>query len=450
MNKTECSRCNGAHFRRREVLRVGALSFLGISLNQYLELEQIMAATKGVEKKAKAQACILLWLNGGPSHIDTWDPKLNSSFKPISTNVAGIQISELLPRVAKQMDKLAIIRCMQTEENNHLQGLHYAMTGHRPNPVMKFPSFGSIISKELAARNNVPPHVKFELADVRYEDIFKAQFLGAEQDPLVLPDPSSQDFKLPDLSLPESVTLESMESRRSFLKLVDRLYREKVETVEHTKMDNFRQQAWNMILSPAVREAFDLSKESEKSRDAYGRSRFGQSALLARRLVEAGCRFVTVPDWNRKETGRDWDTHGTNDEQHQDVLVPVLDQVLATLLEDLQQRGLLESTLVIAMGEFGRTVDPIVRKGQGRDHWCHCWSMVLGGGGVRGGQVVGASDDRGAYPAGRKVSIGDLYATIYRAMGIDWTKEYMHPIGRPLKIANSIHDETGVPVAGLV
>ena len=444
MNTEQCSACNGAHFRRREVLRVGALSFLGIGLNQYLELKQAMAAEQGVEKKAKAQACILLWLNGGPSHIDTWDPKPNSSFKPISTNVAGIQISELLPRAAKQMDKLAMIRCMQTEENNHLQGLHYAMTGHRPNPVMKFPSFGSIISKELGARHNVPPHVKFELGDVRYEDIFKAQFLGPEQDPLVLPDPSNPEFKLPDLSLPESITLERMGNRRSFLSLVDRVYRQQVESVEHAKMDGFRQQAWNMILSPAVREAFDFSKESEKIKDAYGRNPFGQSVLMARRLVEAGCRFVTAPDT------RGWDTHGSNDERHGDVLVPVLDQVLSTLLGDLEQRGLLESTVVIVMGEFGRTVDSIVRKGQGRDHWCHCWSMVLGGGGIRGGQVVGASDERGAYPVDRKVSIGDLYATIYKALGIDWTKEYMHPIGRPLKIANAIHDETGVPLAELV
>lgn len=450
MTNREWNTDDGAPFHRRELLRVGSLSFLGISLHQFLHLDRLMAAIGKTDRTAKAQACILLWLNGGPSHIDTWDPKPNSSFKPISTNVDGIQISELLPRVARQLDKLAIVRCMHTEENNHLQGLHYAITGHRPNPVMKFPSFGSIISKELGSRNNVPPHVKFELADVRYEDIFKAQFLGAEQDPLVLPDPSGPDFKLPDLSLPESISLERMGNRRSFLSLIDQVYRQQVESVEHAKMDSFLQQAWNMLLSPGVRQAFDLSTETEATKEAYGHTRFGQSTLLARRLIEAGCRFVTVPDWNREKTGRDWDTHGTNDEQHRDTLVPVLDQVLSTLLMDLEQRGLLASTLVIAMGEFGRTVDPIVRKGQGRDHWCHCWSMVLGGGGIQGGRVVGASDERGAYPADRRLSIGDLYATVYKAMGIDWTKEFMHPIGRPLKIANAIHDETGVPIAELV
>ena len=389
MTKRECGSCNGDHFQRRELLRVGSLSFLGISLNQFLQLEQVMAATGRMDGKAKAQACILLWLNGGPSHIDTWDLKPSSSFKPISTNVDGIQISELLPRVARQMGKLAIIRCMQSEENNHLQGLHYAITGHRPNPVMKFPSFGSIIGKELGARNSVPPHLKFELGDNRYEDIFRAQFLGAEQDPLVLPDPSDPEFKLPDLSLPESITLERMGNRRSFLNLVDQVYRHQVERAEHAKMDSFRQQAWNMLLSPGVHQAFDVSKETEKTKEAYGRTRFGQSTLLARRLVEAGCRFVTVPDV------AGWDTHGNNNESLRDKLVPALDQVLSALLTDLEQRGLLSSTLVIAMGEFGRTVDPIGQKGQGRDHWCHCWSMVMCGGGIRGGRVVGASDERG-------------------------------------------------------
>ncbi len=445
MKSTLCSACTGIHFRRREVLRLGALSFLGISLNRYLALQRVL----GARRTGKAESCILIWLNGGPSHIDTWDPKPNSSFKPIATNVEGIQISELLPRTARHMDKLAVIRSMHTEENNHLQGLHYAITGHRPNPVMKYPSFGSIVGRELGNHNNVPSYVKFELGDARYEDIFKAHFIGAEYDPMVLPDPRG-DFTVPDLALPESVSVARMEERRSFLKLVDGLYRNRVQSAEHAKVDTFQQQALDMILSAPVRRAFDLSQESEQIKDVYGRHRVGQSTLLAHRLVEAGCRFVTVTDGKREETGRDWDTHGTSDEQHRDVLVPVLDQVLSALLMDLEQRGLLESTVVMAMGEFGRTTDPMTRKGQGRDHWCNCWSMVLGGGGIRGGQVIGTSDERGSYVGERPVSIGDLYATVYKALGIDWTKEYMHPIGRPLKIANSLHDETGVPIEELV
>ena len=193
-----------------------------------------------------------------------------------------------------------------------------------------------------------------------------------------------------------------------------------------------------------MREAFDLSSESEQTRDAYGRNGFGQSVLLARRLVEKGSRFVTAAGYKFNE----WDTHGTNDARHRDELVPPLDQALSTLLDDLEQRGLLDSTLVITMGEFGRT--PNLNPRGGRDHWANCWSLLLAGGGIRGGQVVGASDEQGAHPAEREVSMGDLIATVYKSMGIDWTKEYMTPIGRPVKIANSFEDKTGKPIDELL
>jgi hypothetical protein len=448
MTKAGCLACNQANLARRDFLRVGSLSLLGINLSQYLRLRQTMAATSASSpSSAKAQACILLWLEGGPSQMDTWDPKPSSPFRPISTNVAGIQISELLPRVAKHLDKLAIIRTMYTEENNHPQASYYAMTGHRPNPAMEFPSFGSILTKEMGPRGDVPPHIltpQWE-SDRQYEEYFKSAFLGAEYDPLVVPDPNSKDFKLPDLSLPKSISPERLQDRRAFLELVDRRYRERTETAAKGDGDTFARQAQNMILSPAVRDAFDLSKESEKLKDAYGRHGFGQSVLLARRLVEAGSRFVTAAGYRFNA----WDTHGDNDRRHRDDLVPVLDQALATLLEDLQQRGLLETTCVLAMGEFGRT--PHHNPDAGRDHWSHCWSMALGGGGIRGGQVIGASDERGAYLAdGRRVTIGDLFATVYKAFGIDWHKEYMHPIGRPVKIANSEDDHTGEPITELI
>lgn len=448
MTKSGCLVCSDASLRRRDFLRVGSLSLLGVHLSQYLRLKQAMAAVPAsATSKAKAQACILLWLEGGPSQMDTWDPKPSSPFRPISTNVSGIQISELMPRVARKMDKLSIIRTMYTEENNHPQASYYALTGHRPNPAMEFPSFGSIITKEMGPRNDVPPHIlvpQWE-NERQYEEYFKASFLGAEYDPLVVPDPSSKDFKLPDLSLPKSVTLERLQDRRAFLKLVDRRYREKAMIAEHADGDTFTQQAQNMILAPSVRDAFDLSKEPDKIKEAYGLNGFGQSALLARRMVEAGSRFVTAAGYKFNA----WDTHSDNDRIHRDQLVPVLDQTLATLLEDLEQRGLLESTLVLAIGEFGRT--PHHNPNAGRDHWSHCWSMALGGGGIRGGQVVGASDERGAYlAAGRKVTIGDLFATVYQALGIDWHKEYMHPIGRPVKIANSEDDHTGKPVEELL
>ncbi len=444
--------------RRRDFLRVGSLSLLGVSLSQYLELASVAAASDAAvgNKKAKAQACILLWLEGGCSHIDSWDPKPNSGFKPISTNVPGIQVSELFPRIAQHMDKLAIIRSMHTEENNHPQGTHYAMTGHRPNPAMKFPSLGSVITKELGPRNKVPPYVlipkPWELDfDVTYADSFNAAFIGAENNPLVLSDPSQEGFQVPDLSLPKSLSAEEIEDRRSFLGIVDRRYRQKERNAELARMDTFMQQALSMILSPAVRKAFDLSEESEKTKDRYGRTRVGQSVLLARRLVESGCRFVTAAGYKHGE----WDTHGrtdpgsqSNDDMLRNVLTPTLDQTLSALLEDLDQRGLLESTVVIVTGEFGRT--PYVNAAQGRDHWPTCWSLLLGGGGIRGGQIIGASDERGAQVAERMVTMGDLFATIYKALGIDWTKTYMSPIRRPIYIANSIGDKPGRPIDELI
>ncbi len=446
VNKNPSWGCNGYHFGRRDFLRIGSLSFLGIGLSQYLALKNAMAAAGRIDQKAKTQSCILLWLDGGPSQIDTWDPKPNSSFKPISTNVSGIEISESLPQLAQQMDKLAIIRSLHTEENDHSQGSHYAATGHRPNPAMKFPSFGAIVTKEMGPRNSIPPYVMVPPMPkgVRFDEHFKGHFIGTEYDPMIIPDPGQENFKVPDLSLPQSLSMKALEDRRSFLRIVDNLYRQKVQIAEFSHMDVFVEQAWNILLSPAVREAFDLSKESEKTKDAYGRDSAGQSLLLARRLVEAGSRMVTAGGYKSQA----WDTHNDNDKRHREDLAPNLDRSFSALLEDLDQRGLLESTVVIVLGEFGRS--PHLNPALGRDHWPQCWSTILGGGGIQGGQVIGASDERGAYVAERMVSIGDIFATIYKAFGIDWRREYMHPIGRPIKIANALKDTTGKPIQELI
>ncbi len=426
---------------RRDFLSAGSLGFLGLSLDQYLAA----AATKAPEK-AKANSVILFWLEGGPSHIDTWDPKTNSNFRPMSTNVAGIQVSELLPKISKKMDKLAVVRSMHTRGNDHPQATHYVITGHEINPAMQFPSVGSIITKELGPRNAVPANVlvpKWERGR-QYEDYFRASFLGGDYDPMCIPDPSKPDFQVTDLSLPKSVSQASVDSRSAFLKAVDRRYRALSETVEHTDMDAFTAQAWKMILTPAVRDAFDLGKESDKMKERYGKDSVGQSALLARRLVEAGSRFVTAAGYH----GNSWDTHSDNDKSHRDRLAPTLDRTLTALIDDLDERGLLDTTLVIAMGEFGRT--PAINPNLGRDHWPNCWSLALAGGGIKTGQVVGSSDEKGFNVTSRVVSMGDLYATVYKTLGIDWTKEYMSPIGRPVKIANSLEDRTGEPVKELL
>ena len=420
---------------RRQFLSAGSLGFLGLNLADLLR----------AKPTGKAQSCILLWLEGGPSQIDTWDPKPNSAFHPISTNVPGIQISELLPQVSRRMDRLSLVRSMHTRGSDHPQGTHYAITGHEVNPAMQFPSIGAIIAKETGIRNAMPPHVlapQWEKAR-QYEDYFRAGFLGPEYDPMCIPDPGKPDFQIADLSLSKSVSAAAVENRQGFLQMVDRRYRKLVDGAEHAQMDGFSAQAWKMLLNPGVREAFDLSKEPEKLRDRYGRDAVGQSALMARRLVEAGTRFVTAAGFHSNS----WDTHAKNDEGHRDRLCPPLDRTLSALLDDLKDRGLYDSTIVLAMGEFGRT--PFVNNDRGRDHWPNCWSLAIGGGGIAGGRVVGASDAEGAQVTDRATSMGDLFATIYKAFGIDWTKEYDTPIGRPIKIANSLEDQTGNPLAEL-
>jgi hypothetical protein len=425
---------------RRDFLRVGSLGLLGINLPQFLRAAEVQKPTR------KAQSCILLWLEGGPSQMDTWDPKPNSPFKPISTNVAGIQISELLPKLSKRMDKLAIVRSMHTKGNDHPQGTHYAITGHEPNPAMHFPSLGAIIAKEAGPRNGIPANIlvpQWE-RNRQYEEYFRAGFLGPDYDPMALPDPNHKNFQVADLALPKGMSERVVHSRQELLKIVDRRYRSMHEGAEHANMDGFTAQAAKMLLNPSVRDAFDLGKEPDKVRERYGRDTVGQSVLLARRLVEAGARFVTAAGFHSNS----WDTHAKNDEGHRDRLCPPLDRTLSVLLDDLSERGLLDSTIVLAMGEFGRT--PFVNPDLGRDHWPTCWSLVLGGGGIKGGQVVGSSDENGAYVTSRATSMGDIFATIYKAFGIDWTIEYETAIGRPVKIANSLDDNTGQPIPELV
>lgn len=427
---------------RREFLRVGALSYLGLGLSEYFQLSNLMASPTA--KPAKAQSCILIWMHGGQSHLDTWDVKGNSGFKPISTNVPGIQISELLPRVARHMDKLSIIRSMKNESNAHSEGTYYAMTGHMPTTTTRFPSVGSVVAKELGTRTSIPAYVTTGRGRLNCRS---AGFVEPHYEPFIIPEPGAKDFKVTDLVLPDEVSVDALHARHAFLNLVDERYRQMENHANFAKVDSFNERALNLITSPAVRNAFDLSQESEKTQEAYGPGRFGQGTLLARRLVEAGCRFVTIDGWN-KEAKHDWDTHYRNDYYVKEELVPPLDRALSTLLVDLKERGLFESTIVLVMGEFGRT--PHINPGRGRDHWGHCWSLVLGGGGIKGGQVVGASDERGAYVAERLVTIGDLFATVYKALGIDWTKTYLGPGRRPIYIANSIGDKQGEPVHELV
>ena len=452
MKRTECSHCQGAAHTRRDFLRAGTLSFLGIGLSDFLRFNNLQALAASPltisAPQAKAQAVILIWLEGGISHLDSWDVKGNTGFKPISTNASGVQVSEIFPGVAKHMDSLSIIRSMKSDERNPPQGTIQTLTGHRPNPALKFPSIGSIVSKELGPRKNMPPFAVVPMPTegdfFNYQEAYQAAFIGSEYDGMILPDPSKPDFHLPDLSLPKTVTTEAIADRQAMLNIVDRYFREKEELAEFAKMDAFEEQALKMLLDPHVKQAFDLSQESEKTKDRYGRDRVGQSVLLARRLVESGCRFVTAAGYKHGQ----WDTHNDNESRLRTILAPMLDRSLSALMEDLKQRGMLESTVVLVTGEFGRT--PVINPKAGRDHWPDCWSLLVGGGGIAGGHIVGASDKNGSYVADKPVSIGDLYATIYKAMGIDWSKTYMSPISRPVYIANGFDDTPGIPVKELI
>jgi hypothetical protein len=266
---------------------------MGITLNDFLRCRsaQALALPAGASPAAKAQSVILIWLEGGISHLDSWDVKGNSGFRPIAGNSPGIQVSEIFPGVAKHMDKLSIIRSMKSDERNHPQGTIQTLTGHRPNPALKFPSFGSIVAKELDSRNNMPPFAVVPMPTegdfFNYQEAYQAAFIGSEYDGMILPDPSKPDFQLPNLNLPKSVSAEAINDRRTMLSIVDRHFRRKEELAEFAKMDAFQEQALKMLLDPRVKRAFDLSQESERTKDQYGRHRVGQSVLLARRLVEA-------------------------------------------------------------------------------------------------------------------------------------------------------------------
>ena len=444
LKKIGCLTGTDRQWNRRDFVKVGSLGFLGMNLAQSLRLQASSSAR--LSSQAKAKACILLWLEGGPAQMDTWDPKTNSSFRPISTNVDGIQVSELLPKLARRMDKLALIRSMSSFGDDHPQAVHYAATGHLHNPAMQFPSLGSIVGERMGSAHGLPPYVivpRWERSQ-QYQESFRSAFLGPDYAPMLIRDPSKEGFEVTDLSLPKSVAPAAVENRRAFLDVVDRMYRDRVNSAEHARMDAFTQKAWEMLLTPGVRNAFDLSKESEKTKDAYGRDSVGQSLLLARRLVEAGTRFVTAAGFH----GNSWDTHSFNDKGHRDRLTPPLDHSLSALIDDMSARGLYDEVIVVVMGEFGRT--PNINSRLGRDHWPTCWSLAIGGGGLKTGLTVGKSDERSAYVVERKTSIGDLFATIYKALGIDWTHEYMTPVGRPIKIANSFEDATGEPVHELV
>jgi len=350
---------------------------------------------------------------------------IRGTFKPIKTNVSGIEVCEHLPRTARQADKYAVIRSMTSRENNHERAINYLLTGYLPLQTIEFPSIGSVISKEKGPRKGMPPYVAVP-------NIFPSYgpgFLGGEYGPFIAGDPNVSGYRVRDLNLPVDLDWQRVNNRRALLQKVDQKFREIDTGNEFQAVDAFYEKAYDLMRSPGAQAAFDIEKESEVTRNRYGRTPVGQGCLLARRLVESGVRFVTVAKgW------LNWDTHGRNFTTLEKTLLPELDMAYSALLEDLEQRGMLKSTLVILMGEFGRT--PKINSDAGRDHWGKAFSVVLAGGGVVGGRVIGSTDATGSEVKDDPIQVEDLVATIYDRVGIDPAKEYHTDVGRPVKLAN--------------
>ena len=454
----ENSRLNAPASRRDWMSTVG-LQMAGLgTLNQFWGSVAYAGTTSfdrdngSGTKAGRAKSVILIFNCGAPSHLDLWDMKphapseIRGLFQPIPTSVPGIEISELLPQLAQRMDKLSIVRTLHHSHGGHNSGMHWSIVGkpYRIDSTLinpgraDVPSFGSLAGW-LAQRDgysaSVPPYVitPFPHCDsTKY--LTPGQFggcLGSRFDPFVLnADPNAKGFQVPGLQLLETVSSQRLQDRTSLLQTLE-MRGIPVASDVAADIDAQRAKALGLISSDAASEVFDLSRESDTVRDRYGRHSWGQSHLLARRLVEAGSRFVTTVNG----PSITWDTHKDNFNQLKNRLVPPMEQAFVALLDDLSERGLLDETLVIWMGDFGRT--PVINKDAGRDHWPQCYSMVLGGGGIRGGQVIGESDATGAYPRLRPITPADVHATVFAALGYEAQNITYHMSdGRPMPVCD--------------
>jgi hypothetical protein len=439
----------GFHTSRRQMLQAGALGLVGLGWNPLSALSALAPPTTPTGP-GKAKSIILIFNGGAPSHIDLWDPKPEATaevrgvFSTIKTNVPGIHISELLPQMAKRMDKVALVRSVHHEHTSHNSGMYWATAG-RPyridstliNPSRTdLPGVGTLVGW-LAQRDGfsrgVPPYVitPFPHCDSKVY-ITPGQFggcLGARYDPFVLDDdPNATNFKVRNLALDPSLTTDRLSDRLGLLHALS-AQASPIASPQTAELDIFTQQAATILQSGKAAEAFDLTREPDAVRERYGRHSWGQSHLLARRLVESGTRFVTTVNGPSIH----WDTHKDNFNTLKNKLVPPMEQAYVALLDDLEERGLLDTTLVVWMGEFGRT--PKINIDAGRDHWPGCYSVLLAGGGIRGGQVVGASDSIGAFPKERPTTPAEIHATMYAALGYDVRSiSYLSSDGRPIAL----------------
>lgn len=410
--------------KRREFLRVGVLGSAGLSLSQYLRI-----ADAGELAPAKAKAAIFINLAGGPSHVDSFDMKPDTSseirgeFNPIATNVSGLSICEHLPRLAQCADKFSVLRGVSHNLAAHEFGTQYLVTGNRPIASLAYPGYGCVVAKEMPCAPELPPFVAIPSTSQ------SPGYLGIAYTPFstnAQPKPDGE-FKVRGITLGKGFSLAEMDKRERLLAELDTAFASAEQTDDLLEgLDEFSRRAYDVIRSPQARRAFDLIKEPAAVRERFGPEGFGQSCLLACRLVEAGVRFVTV-------TLSGWDTHFENFTRLKEKQLPTLDVGLAALFETLAERGLLESTAVLVTGEFGRTPKINPKRG-GRDHWPRAMFVLMGGGGMLGGKVIGASDPEGMGPADKGIAPDDVATSLFYSLGIDTHKEYHTNTGRPVMI----------------
>jgi hypothetical protein len=429
---------------RRDFLHAGSIATLGLTLPAFLRAKE---AAKVPDNDVN---CIMLFLLGGPSHIDTWDMKpkapaeVRGPFKPIKTSASGIEISEIFPKMAQHADKFSLVRSVyHTATAVHDTGHQMMQTGRLFTGGVEHPHVGCVLGYLKGGRGELPAHALLPRPMGRTGGNLphgqSAGYLGKQYDPFVLnADPSAPNFKVPDLLPPDYISAVRAERRQNLRNSVDGALEVFEKSPQARQLDDNFALAYRLMSSQRAREAFAIEKEPAEMRDRYGRTRFGQCCLMARRLIEAGVRFVTV---NMFETVFDeitWDIHGskpfTDIQEMSRLVAPNFDRAYSTLLEDLKERGLLEKTMVVAMGEFGRT--PKVNPAGGRDHHPGVWTIIMGGGPIKGGQVVGESDELGYAPKSRPVTPAEVAATIYHGLGLDPHKELPGPQGRPLPLAD--------------
>lgn len=441
---------------RRSFLRAGGVASLALNLPaRLLRAEAVQTAVRNLSSAAVPRtgirSCILIYFYGGPSHLDTWDVKpsapreVRGEFVPISTSAPGTLVSEHLPRMARLAHKWSVVRSMHHPMTNHNAAAVEAMCGRTPlrgdlellnDDALSFPAYGAVLSylmpdSPIGLPHVALPHVMYNVVQLPGQT---AGFLGPAYESFqITSDPNAAQFDVSTLKLPADVSAARLKTRNHLLSVIDRQPVSPPANTQRRSIEEHYGKAFALLRSEAVRHSLDIAKEPDRLRDHYGRNTLGQSLLLARRLVESGVRFVNVNDRIYNGQDANWDSHQNVFPRHRDHLLPPADRGFSTLIEDLDARGLLETTLVVGMGEFGRS--PRINASAGRDHWPHCYSIVLAGGGIKGGRVLGASDKIGAYPATDHVSPGDLAATIFSSFGLDPTREIRDITGRPWRLA---------------